>query len=123
MNTLIRVLMLLMVLGSVGTPVSARVSHESMSASDAMPMQHEMATETAAKHACCDGDDSSNLITIQHADCDNACSDCQHHCAGSASALTQTAFTFPTTLPALPLRIEGSVTTARPGYLDRPPMA
>lgn len=124
MNIIIRMLIVLLVLGSLGTPASARVSDNTMSASDVPAMQHPMAADADADHSCCDDETSSSeVIAIQHVDCDNTCSDCQHHCAGSASALTQSAFTFPSTLPAQILRDDGTVITALPGYLDRPPMA
>ncbi|PTB89480.1 hypothetical protein C9927_01800 [Pseudidiomarina aestuarii] len=124
MNIIIRMLIVLLVLGSLGTPASARVSDDSMSASNVPAMQHHMAADADADHSCCDDEtNASEIVAIQHMDCDNTCSDCQHHCAGSASALTQSAFTFPSTLPAQILRDDGTVITALPGYLDRPPMA
>lgn len=124
MNIIIRMLIVLLVLGSLGTPASARVSDDGMSASHTAAMQHTVSADVDAEHSCCDDEaTSSEIVVIQHMDCDNTCSDCQHHCAGSASALTQSAFTFPSTSPAQIMRDDGTAITALPGYLDRPPMA
>lgn len=89
MNIMLRMLMVILMLGSISAPAVV-----------AMPMEHvaaeqnlNAAADAEDKHACCPSATESNAVQTvtelfpSHIDCDNSCSDCQHFCHASSAGL------------------------------------
>ncbi len=123
MIILLRMLMVILLLGSLAPPAAFAMPLPSEAAEQLVMAEHMADNE----HACCPSEadpsslQSTHQPTTNHVDCDNSCNDCQHFChASSAGLLTASRY-----VQTNPDSERSQLLAAAPHYsttpLDRPP--
>jgi hypothetical protein len=91
MNIMLRMLMVILMLGSISAPAAVAMPMEFLAAEQNLNAEADADAED--KHACCPSATESNAVQTvtelspSHIDCDNSCSDCQHFCHASSAGL------------------------------------